>query len=272
MPGGGGGGGEKDVAGLGGRPPAESDGRRGDGRDGAARGEDPRALRDRRFVQREYRPRVAEGIRQIDHITAELDRRLHERGRPLLERPGGVDDHIAWAEAGHDRARVGDIEAQLATRARRHNGRDPNRGEASCDHATEEARANDHDASHRSFTARYRHHGQKSAKSTAVAPAVISGTFASAPTLSRMPAVHMTAAHARSAPRSGVASVRPMPQIVYRPFATPPVSANANGDIARYVSIPPRMRMSSAVTSATSPRPPKMSGRDEPLIRARHHQ
>src|SRR5206468_1608384 len=81
---------------------------------------------------------------------------------------------------------------------------------------------------------------------SALAPAVRTGISRNAPTLSATPAAHMTAATARARLVSGVASVRPMPQIVYRPFATPPVSANANGDIVMYVSTPPTTRMISA--------------------------
>ena len=54
-------------------------------------------------------------------------------------------------------------------RARRHDRGDPHLREPARDDTAEEARAYDNDASQRSFTARYTHHGQKSANSTAVA-------------------------------------------------------------------------------------------------------
>ena len=136
-----------------------------------------------------YRARVGE----IDDVAA----RARSRSRPARSNAIGTARRYRRStsfalERPRERDAVLDIDAYVAARARRDDRADPDLREPARDDAAEEARADDDDAPQRSFTARYTHHGQKSAKRTAVAMAASRYRPASVATLSVIPAAHIS--------------------------------------------------------------------------------
>src|SRR5438105_3736567 len=191
--------------------------------DGAARRIDPHAVLRRTRVEREHRLAPCERLREIDDVTAALDRGAEEPGRARREWTRGVDDDVALAQHRRDRRVVLRVEPHIRAAARRHERCDAVVAQASRDETAEEPRADDEDAPHADGAAargsgsrRQSHtrHGQNSRKSSPLAIAVTRGIPRIAPALSMTPADHMNAAYARAPGPSGDASVSWMPATV----------------------------------------------------------